>query len=135
MSDQDYSTPDDCYYSESDEWIRPDGDVVRIGITDFAQSELTDIVFIELPEVGAELAVGDSFGIVESVKAVSDLYAPIAGTVVAVNSELEERPELLNEDPYGEAWILTLQPDDPGAVDGLMSPEQYQKFVQERAES
>ena len=135
MSDQAYSTPDDCYYSESDEWIRPDGDVVRIGITDFAQSELTDIVFIELPEVGAELAVGDSFGIVESVKAVSDLYAPLAGTVVAVNSELEERPELLNEDPYGEAWILTLQPDDPGAVDGLMSPEQYQKFVQERAES
>lgn len=134
MSDQVYKVPEECYYVESDEWIRRDGDLVRIGITDFAQSELTDIVFVELPEVGAVLEEGVSFGVVESVKAVSDLYAPIAGTVVEVNSELEGEPGLLNEDPYESGWIIAVEPDDPGAIERLMSPEEYQKSVEERSQ-
>ena len=135
MSDQSYNTPKDCYYTESDEWVRLDGDVVRIGITDFAQSELTDIVFVELPEVGSQFEVGASFGVVESVKAVSDLYAPIRGRVVEINSALEDSPELLNEDPYGNAWILAMAPDDPADVERLMGPDEYEKFVEERSQS
>ena len=126
---------EDCRYTESDEWVRIDDDGARIGITDYAQSELSDIVFVELPEVGSQLEAGASFGVVESVKAVSDLIAPLSGEVVAVHSALEEHPEWLNEDPYDRGWIVCVRPDDLEAYEALMSPQQYRKYVEERRHS
>ena len=112
--------PSDLHYTTEHEWVRRSAeDTVRVGITDFAQSALGDVVFVQLPEVGAELSAGDSFGEVESTKSVSDLYAPISGKVSAVNGELESTPQLLNSDPYGEGWLLELQVDsaDAGELD------------------
>ncbi len=126
---------EDCRYTESDEWVRIDDDGARIGITDYAQSELSDIVFVELPEVGSQLEAGASFGVVESVKAVSDLVGPLSGEVVAVHSALEEHPEWLNEDPYDRGWIVCIRPDDLDSFDALMSPQQYRKYVEERRAS
>ena len=108
MAAKTYDIPDDCRYTESDEWVRIDDDVAFIGITDYAQSELSDIVYVELPSTGTQLEHGQGFGVVESVKAVGDLYAPLAGEVVRVNKALEETPELVNEDPYGRGWIIAL---------------------------
>ena len=133
MSDHEYKIPEDCHYTESDEWLRVDGAMVRIGITDYAQSELNDIVFVELPERGAQLEAGKAFGVVESVKAVSDLIAPIAGEVVEIHSGLSEHPEWLNEDPYGRGWIIAITPEDLEALDGLMSPSAYRAHVKARA--
>ncbi len=133
MADHDYEIPDDCYYTESDEWLRVDGAVVRIGITDYAQSELNDIVFVELPETGSQLESGQAFGVVESVKAVSDLLAPIAGEVVEVHARLSEHPEWLNEEPYGKGWIIAIAPDDIDALDGLLTPAAYRAHVKARA--
>ncbi len=112
--------PADLRYTAEHEWVRLTGDgTVRVGITDFAQSSLGDVVYVQLPEVGAQMAAGDSFGEVESTKSVSDLYAPLSGTVKAINTELEGNPQLINSDPYGEGWLLELQAD--GVEDGLGS--------------
>lgn len=119
------SYPDDLAYSREHEWVRMDGSRATIGITSFAADELGDIVFVELPEVGAALKQFDTFGVVESVKAVSDLYAPVSGEVVEVNEALRETPELLNSDPFGEGWIARLELAETGELDGLLDAEAY----------
>ncbi len=118
-------------YAESHEWVRKDGDEVICGITDHAQESLSDIVYVELPEVGDVFEKGDTFGVVESVKAASDLYMPLGGEITAVNEELEETPELVNQDPYGEGWMIRLLPSDPAEFDELMDVEAYKAFVAE----
>ncbi|GAA0617552.1 glycine cleavage system protein GcvH [Halomonas beimenensis] len=119
--------PANLRYTESHEWVLDNGDgTVTIGITDHAQEALGDVVFVELPEVGAALAKGDEFGVVESVKAASDLYAPIAGEVVAVNEALEDAPETLNESPYEDGWIMKLRLEDAAALEGLLDADAYQ---------
>lgn len=120
--------PQDLRYTKSHEWVRQEGDTATVGITDHAQEELGDVVFVELPETGDSFEAGDSFGTVESVKAVSDLYAPISGEVVEVNSALEDAPEKINEDPYGDGWIVKLRTS--GEAD-LLSAEEYEKTVAE----
>jgi glycine cleavage system H protein len=122
--------PENLQYTKSHEWVRIEGDTATIGITDHAQDELGDVVFVELPEEGATFDAGESFGTVESVKAVSDLYTPVGGEVVEVNSALEDAPENINEDPYGEGWIVKLRTTD-GA--DLLSPEEYEKVVEEES--
>ncbi|WP_255198215.1 glycine cleavage system protein GcvH [Halorarius litoreus] len=124
-----FDVPDDRRYTESHEWVTLEGDTARMGITDFAQDELGDIVFVELPAVGETLDADEEFGIVESIKAVSDLYAPIAGEVTAVNDELVDAPELVNDDPFGDGWMLELDADDPDAVDELLSPDEYRSQI------
>jgi len=119
-----FEVPDDLRYLESHEWVS-EPDPVRVGISDFAQDELGDVVFVELPEAGDDLAAGEEFGVVESIKAVSDLYAPVSGEVVAVNEELVDQPELVNEDPYGDGWMLELEPADPDEFENLLSAEDY----------
>ncbi|MGG3158201.1 glycine cleavage system protein GcvH [Priestia megaterium] len=125
------STPKDLRYSEEHEWVKTEGDVVRVGITHFAQAELGDIVFVELPEVGATVEADEPFGSVESVKTVSELYAPISGEVVAVNDNLSDSPELVNESPYEKAWMITIKPSDASQVDKLMTAEQYEEMTNE----
>ncbi|KYH26516.1 glycine cleavage system H protein [Halalkalicoccus paucihalophilus] len=116
-----FEIPDDLYYLESHEWIDPD--TGRIGISEFAQDELGDVVFVELPDEGEELEQETEFGVVESIKAVSDLYSPASGTVTAVNEALFDRPELVNDDPFGEGWMLELDIDSD--LDGLLSADEY----------
>ena len=123
------SVPENVSYSDSHEWIQVESDIATIGITDFAQSELGDIVFVELPSVGDQVEAGAAFGVVESVKAVNDVYAPVSGTVVAVNEDLEDRPELVNESPYAEGWMIRVQPSEPGQIDALMASEDYKSFL------
>jgi len=130
----DYEIPDDLRYSEEDEWARlADGRVV-VGITDYAQQQLGDIVFVELPEVGATFTKGDTFGVVESVKAVSDLCAPLGGEIIEVNQELDDRPEAVNGECYDSGWMVVFSPADPGELGTLLDAEAYRKFVDERAE-
>jgi glycine cleavage system H protein len=124
------SIPDDRQYTRSHEWVRAEEGTVTIGITDHAQEELGDVVFVELPDVGDTIGAGDSFGTVESVKAVSDLYTPIGGEVVEVNSSLEDAPEKINDDPYGEGWIVKLSTSEEA---DLLSPEEYEKVVEEES--
>lgn len=124
--------PADLRYSKTDEWVRVEGDIATIGITDYAQSELGDIVYVELPEPGRVLQAEEMFGTVESVKAVADLYAPVAGEVIENNPAVTERHELLNEDPYGEGWLIKMRLLNPADVDGLLTAEQYRAFVEER---
>lgn len=126
-----HTIPPDLRYSKSDEWVRAEGDEVVIGITDYAQDQLGDIVYLELPQVGASFAPGQSFGVIESVKASSDLYAPIGGTVVAVNSDLDGNQEAINKDPYGAGWLVRLTPS--GEEEELMDATAYTKYVEERA--
>jgi glycine cleavage system H protein len=133
MAAKTYDIPDDCRYAKTDEWIRLDGTVGWVGITDYAQSELSDIVFVELPEVGTQLEAGEVFGVVESVKAVSDLHAPVSGEIIEVHQNLEEHPEWINEDPYGRGWIISIAPEDLDAIDGLRSPEDYRAYIKERS--
>jgi len=135
MAAQTYEFPEDCRYTESDEWIRVDGTQARIGLTDYAQSELSDIVFVELPQVGSQIEAGETFGVVESVKAVSDLIAPVSGEVVAVHEALDEHPEWINEDPYDRGWIVSIAPEDLEATDSLLSAGQYRNYVEERSGS
>ncbi|AMX82407.1 glycine cleavage system protein H [Geobacillus subterraneus] len=125
------NTPKELRYSKEHEWVRVEGDKVRIGITDFAQSELGDIVFVELPEVGTEITANEPFGSVESVKTVSELYAPISGTVVEVNEALNDNPEYVNESPYEKAWMIVVEPNDLSEVDNLLTAEQYEAMVNE----
>ena len=124
------SIPDDLQYTRSHEWVRAEDGTATIGITDHAQEELGDVVFVELPEEGAPIEAGDSFGTVESVKAVSDLYSPVSGEVVEVNSSLEDAPEKINDDPYGEGWIVKLRTSEEA---DLLSPEEYEKVVEEES--
>jgi glycine cleavage system H protein len=123
-----FDVPDDRRYLESHEWATT-GDAVRIGVSDFAQDELGDVVFVELPEVGDEVAAGEAFGVVESIKAVSDLYAPVSGEVVAVNEALFDRPELVNEDPYGEGWMLEVDPAAGGDAQALLDADEYDEQI------
>lgn len=125
------SIPKDLRYSEEHEWVKVEGNTAKIGITDFAQDELGDIVFVELPEVGDEVKSDDPFGSVESVKTVSELYAPVSGKVVAINEELEDSPEFVNESPYEKAWMITVELSDPSEVEKLLSAEDYEKMVNE----
>ncbi len=123
--------PDDLKYSDEHEWARRnDGDVVEVGVTHYAQDTLGDVVFVELPEVGSKVDQFDKFGEIESVKAVSDLFSPVSGTVTAVNSDLEQSPELVNSDPYGDGWIMEVKLDDPAELDALMDSEAYQEILE-----
>ncbi|MED4225377.1 glycine cleavage system protein GcvH [Neobacillus cucumis] len=125
------STPKDLRYSEEHEWVKVEGEKVRVGITKFAQHELGDIVFVELPEVGAEVTANEPFGSVESVKTVSELYAPISGKVVEINEELSDSPEFVNESPYEKAWMIVIEPSNLSEVDNLMTAEQYDEMIKE----
>jgi glycine cleavage system H protein len=122
------SVPEELQYTRSHEWVRTEGDTATVGITDYAQDELGDIVFVELPEEGATFGAGDSFGAVESVKAVSDIYAPVGGEVIEVNEALNDSPEKINEDPYGDGWIIKLRVSDEG---DLLSASDYEQFLEE----
>ena len=123
------SLPKDYRYSKEHEWVKVEGDKVRIGITEFAQDELGDIVFVELPEVGDELELDEPFGSVESVKTVSELYAPVSGTIVEINEELEDSPELVNESPFEKAWMVVVEPSDTSQIEDLMSADEYQEMT------
>jgi len=118
-------------YAESHEWARKEGNAIVVGISDYAQESLSDIVYVELPEVGDTFDRGDEFGVVESVKAASEVYAPVSGEVIAINERLEDEPEIVNESPYGDGWFIRLKPDDPGQLDELMSDDEYETFVAE----
>ena len=118
--------PEDLHYTREHEWIRTTGETLRVGVTDFAQEALGDIVFVTLPEVGAQIAAGEPCGEVESTKSVSDIYAPVSGTVVARNESLDATPELVNSDPYGEGWMMDIRPDDPASVEGLLDASGYE---------
>ena len=117
--------PDDVRYAKSHEWARTEGDKIKVGISDYAQDQLGDIVFVELPEVGDTLGQGEEFGTVESVKAVSELYMPVAGEVVAINDTLEDTPEKVNNTPYGDGWMLEVKADNPAEMDDLMDNNAY----------
>jgi len=121
--------PDDLFYSKDHEWVRTEGTRFRVGITDYAQDALGDVVFIELPSVGKQLEAGGPLGEIESTKSVSEIYAPVAGTVVAVNSELTDAPERVNEDPYGAGWICDLEGASEAGVDGLLDAEGYRRLL------
>jgi glycine cleavage system H protein len=126
------NVPSELKYVSSHEWIREEGDgVVTIGITDYAQESLGDVVFVETPDVGAEVSAGDDAGVVESVKAASDIYAPLSGTVIEVNEELEDAPENVNNDPYGDGWFFKLKLSDAAELDDLLSAEEYQEQCEE----
>jgi glycine cleavage system H protein len=130
----DYEIPEDVRYTKEDEWARIQGNRVTIGITDYAQQQLGDIVFVELPEVGRSIEAGDPFGSIESVKAVSDLYAPVSGRVVEVNDDLKEQPESVNEDCYGDGWMVVIEVSDPAELDELLDAKAYAQHVRDRAE-
>jgi glycine cleavage system H protein len=121
--------PDNFRYTKEHEWVRVDGDTGTVGITDHAQKELGDIVYIDLPRVGTVLSQGKTLGSVESVKAVSEVYAPVSGEVIEINQSLAEAPEKLNEDPHGEAWLVKVRLSSPGEIQQLLSAEDYQKYI------
>lgn len=124
-----FEIPADLRYLETHEWVRSTDGTAVVGITDFAQDELGDIVFVELPATGDDLVAGEAFGVIESIKAVSDLYAPVSGTVTAVNEELVDRPELVNDDPYDDGWMLEVELDDPDELDELLEPAAYEDSI------
>lgn len=123
------NVPEDLRYSTDHEWARLEDGRVRVGITDYAQDTLGDVVYVQVPEVGTKVAAGDTLGEVESTKSVSDIYAPVGGTVVEVNADLADAPNRLNEDPYGEGWICLIEPDDPSDLDKLLDAEAYRRHV------
>ena len=123
------NVPGDLKYAKSHEWVRVSGDTAAIGITDHAQQELTDVVFVELPAVGRKVKAGESCAVVESVKTASDIYAPVSGEVVAANPQLAQHPDLVNTAPYGEGWFFKIKLADPGELDKLLSPENYSKQI------
>ena len=126
-------TPEDSRYAKSHEYVHVDGGVGTIGITDYAQKELGDVVFVELPQIGTELEQGDELGSIESVKAVSELFSPVSGQVVEVNEALAEKPELVNTDPYGDGWMIRVKLVTPEEVDELMDAEEYEEYVEKEA--
>lgn len=123
--------PEELNYTEEHEWIAVEEDIATIGISDFAQNQLGDIVFVELPETGDELEVGKPFGVVESVKAVSDIYSPLSGEVVEINAELPDAPETLNTSPYEDGWLIKIRLNNPQELDDLMDVDSYQKLIKE----
>jgi len=123
------SIPKDLKYTREHEWAKQEGDRVRVGITAYAQEQLGDVVFVELPKVGAKVTASKNFGVVESVKAVSDLFAPVSGEVVEVNGELGQKPEIVNQDPYGKGWMLVVKPSNKGEWDQLLTAQQYEELI------
>jgi glycine cleavage system H protein len=121
--------PKDCRYTKDHEWVKLAGDRGTVGITDYAQKQLGDVVFVELPEAGAKVEAGKRFGTVESVKAVSELYSPVSGDVLETHADLTQKPEILNSDPYGEGWMIVVKIADPGALSSLMDAAQYAAYV------
>jgi glycine cleavage system H protein len=117
--------PDDLKYSETSEWTKVEGDTARIGITDFAQHELTDIVYVETPEQGTSVTKGEEFGVVESVKAAADFYSPVSGEVIEINEQLNDSPDLLNKDPYGDGWMVLIKMSNPSELESLMDRDAY----------
>ena len=126
--------PEELHYTQSHEWVRIDGEIGTIGITEHAQKELGEIVYLELPSVGEKISKDDHFGVVESVKAVSDIYAPVSGTVVEVNEGLPESPEVINEDPYGDGWLIKVRVSDLSEMEDLMDGEEYEEMVAKEKE-
>ena len=129
----DFEVPDELQYSVDDEWILSEDDSVTVGVTDFAQQQLGDIVYVELPTVGDQIAKGTPFGVIESVKAVSDLNAPVSGEVVAINEDLIDQPEIINEECYGAGWIIKIKPSNADAIDSLLDADRYRKLVNQRS--
>lgn len=125
------NVPGDLRYSTDHEWVRTEGDLVRVGITDYAQDALGDVVFVDLPEPGMTVAANTSFSEIESTKSVSDIFAPVGGELIEVNTALDDGPEVINEDPYGEGWICTIRPNDPSELDALMDAAGYEAFIAE----
>jgi len=125
--------PSDLKYTKEHEWVRLDGETATVGITDHAQDSLGDVVYVELPEQDTAVTKGDAFGVVESVKAVSDLYAPLSGDVVEINEAAVDSPEVINEDPYGEGWMIKVAASDLGELDDLLGHDEYEKFVEEES--
>lgn len=121
--------PNDLKYTKEHEWVRVSGDVAEIGVTDYAQEQMGDVVFVELPAVGSEVTQFETFGTIESVKAASDLYAPVSGTVVETNAVIKERPELVNQSPYGEGWLVKVKMKDKKELDVLLSPSDYESLA------
>jgi glycine cleavage system H protein len=124
--------PADLLYTKDDEWVRVNGNEGVVGLTDYAQDSLSDIVYVELPEEGDSFGIGDTFGVVESVKAAADLYMPISGTVTAANEDLPDMPEVLNSDPYGEGWMIKITIGDAAELENLMDPDAYSAYCDER---
>lgn len=125
--------PENLKYTREHEWARIRGKIATVGITDYAQDQLGDVVYVELPDVADEVAKDEQFGTIESVKTVSDLFSPLSGEVIKVNEQLEDRPELVNEDPYGDGWMIQIQISDPDEIDELMSAEEYEAYLEEEA--
>ena len=126
--------PDDLHYSKDHEWVRVEGNIAVVGITDYAQDSLGDVVYVELPKVGDEFAANESFGSVESVKAVSEVFSPVSGEIVGINETLADSPEKVNQDPYGEGWMIRVQLSNPGEVDSLLTAAEYEDFTKAEAE-
>ena len=126
-------SPSDLKYTKSHEWVRVEGDVATIGITDHAQEELGDITYLELPEVGESLSAAEAFGVVESVKAASDINSPFDGEIIERNESAVDAPEVVNASPYGDAWLLKVRLDDPSQIDALMTPQEYDELLEQEA--
>jgi len=127
------ASPEDNRYAKSHEYVHLEGDVATIGITDYAQKELGDVVFVELPQVGSQLDAADELGSIESVKAVSELFAPVSGEVVEVNEALSDKPDLVNTDPYGDGWMIRIRVSDPTEIDELMTAEEYDEYIEKES--
>jgi glycine cleavage system H protein len=125
--------PQDLKYTKEHEWVKQVGGSVIIGVTDYAQDSLGDIVYVELPQEGADVTKDEPFGVVESVKAVSDLYSPVTGTVLEVNDSIVDSPEVINDEPYGDAWILKIELSDPSELEGLLSVDEYKSYIEEES--
>jgi glycine cleavage system H protein len=126
--------PDDLHYSKDHEWVRVEGNTAVVGITDYAQDSLGDVVYVELPKVGDEFAANESFGSVESVKAVSEVFSPVSGEITGINETLADAPEKVNQDPYGEGWMIRVQMSNPGEVDSLLTAAEYEDFTKAETE-
>jgi glycine cleavage system H protein len=126
--------PDDLHYSKDHEWVRVDGNVAIVGITDYAQDSLGDVVYVELPKVGDDFAANESFGSVESVKAVSEVFSPISGEIVGINETLADTPEKVNQDPYGDGWMIRVQMSNAGEVDSMLTAAEYEDFTKAEKE-
>lgn len=127
------SAPDNLKYTKTHEWVLVDGDVVTVGVTDHAQQELGDITYLELPEAGDSIAAGESFGVIESVKAASDVYSPVDGEVIERNNDAIDAPEVINSSPYNQAWLIKVKLSDPAQVESLMTPDEYNTFADSAA--
>jgi len=123
------NVPENCKYSQKHEWVRVEGDVAFVGITDYAQGELGDIVYIEIETVGEKLAKGETYGTIEAVKTVSDMFMPVSGEIIEFNAKLEDDAELVNKDPFGEGWMIKISIDNPSELDDLLTPEQYKELI------